>query len=212
MKPAGVITSIEAQKKRRNRLSIFLDGEFAFGLHVAIVARFNLKTGDVLANERISDILHSEDFRKVKENAFRYLGRRAHSEQELRIKLKQKDYNESSVSEVINELKQSGFINDLDFARAFTRSRLLSKPMGAKGLRSALWRKGIEEKIIDKVVCEAFSEKSEEAFARALVARKQESFRNLDTLVKKKRLQDLLLRRGFTWDVITEVMSNFPRD
>jgi len=211
MPPAGVITRIEAQKKRKNRLSIFLDEEFAFGLDIAVLARFNLKKGDTLAADRVEEILQAEETRRVRENAFRYLARRAHSEKELRDKLLRKQYAEDVVCRVLEEMKAEGFVDDLDFARAFAGHRLSVKPVGARRLRSELWQKGVADKIVDQVVQEAYAEMNEEHYARLLLMRQRGRYKDLDELQRKKRLQDLLLRRGFGWETIHTVMEEEDR-
>ena len=51
------ITAIEIQCKRKNRRSIFLDGEFAFGIDVEVLLRQGLGVGDELSQQQIDDIL-----------------------------------------------------------------------------------------------------------------------------------------------------------
>ena len=96
------ITRIEGQKKKKNRFSVYLDDAFAFGLNVATLAEFNLKEGDLLTDDRIADILRSEGKKQIKESAFRYLAGRAHSEKELRTKLRRKQYDETLIDQLAN--------------------------------------------------------------------------------------------------------------
>ena len=46
------ITKIVEQKKRPNRRNIYLDGAFAFGLNDNVVARFRLREGLTLTDDR----------------------------------------------------------------------------------------------------------------------------------------------------------------
>lgn len=207
MKSSGKITKIAAQKKSKNRLSIFLDDAFAFGLDVSVVAKFNLKKGDVLTQDEIANILLNEESKRIKENAFRYLAGRAHSEQELRTKLKQKGFEKALVEEVISELKQAKFIDDVEFAFSYARKRMMHKPMGEKLLRQELWQKGIDEKIIDRVVREIYSEKTQDEVALNLMEKRKSRYKDLDEKEQKKRLYNFLLRRGFDWEVVNEVME-----
>lgn len=207
MKPPVYITRIEFQKKNKNRVSIFLNDEFGFGLDATLVGKYNLKKGDVLNEETISQILLTEEKKRVKENAFRYLAGRAHSEKELRTKLLHKGYDEKLVSEVISELKEQKFIDDLEFALSYARSRMLNKPMGERLLRRELWQKGINEAHIQKAVEEAYSKKEQAEFARDLVKSRKTRNRDLETEKRKKRLYDFLLRRGFDWDIAKEVVE-----
>ena len=48
----GTITALEIQKHDKDRVSVYLDGEFAFGLPVVDAAR--LHTGQVLSEQEIA--------------------------------------------------------------------------------------------------------------------------------------------------------------
>ncbi len=207
-----IITQIEVQKGRRSRVSIFLDDEFAFGLDLQVAIAFNLKKGDVLSSARVNEVLKQEEKSRVKTSAFRYLGRRAHSESELRTKLDRKGYDSAIITKVIEELTKAGYLDDLEFARSFARSRLLSKPMGARRMRSELWQRGVAEQIIDTVVAEAYRERPERELVEALLAKRGAKHLGLDEKVRMKRLHDFLLRRGFGWDVVSEVLGTIANE
>lgn len=207
MVSSAKITKIEIQKKNKNRLSIFLDDEFAFGLDNEVVVQFGLKEGDELSREKIKILLLKEEKKSAKEKAFRYLAGRAHSEKELRIKLLRKGFPKAIVDEVISDLKAQKFIDDEMFALSYVRSRLVNKPVGEILLRHELWQKGIHEEIIEKAVQEAYAEKNQLEIARELMEKRRAHYKNLEEKKRKKRLGDFLLRRGFTWDLVKEVID-----
>ena len=207
MAPGKTITRLEAQKKSKNRVSVFLDGEFAFGLDLATLAKFNFKKGDVLDEDRISDILLSEERNQVKESAIRYLAGRAHSEFELRTKLLRKDYSETTVSLVLAELKEAGFVDDVVFARTFAHNRMVSKPMGERLLRQELWAKGVSEAVIRQTVAETYSKFSEGQIALDLLRQRQPRYRDAPPQEQKKKLYDFLLRRGFDWQTVEAALN-----
>lgn len=200
------ITRIEAQKKRKNRVSIYLDDEFAFGLDIAVLAKFNLSKGDCLDEERISDILFAEEQRQVRESAIRYLAGRAHSEKELRIKLARKGYAESVINDVLAQLKADKFLDDEEFALSYVRSRMVSKPMGERLLRQELWQKGVSESTIDRAVQAAYADNSQRELALQLAQKRWSRDKHLPEQERKRRLHDFLMRRGFEWDIVSEVI------
>ena len=51
-----IITKISEQKKRENRRNIFIDGAFAFGVNLNVVARFRLREGLELSLEQVTEI------------------------------------------------------------------------------------------------------------------------------------------------------------
>ncbi|MFQ5752702.1 MAG: regulatory protein RecX [bacterium] len=201
------ITKITVQKKNKNRSAIFLNHEFAFGLDSALVAKFDLKEGDQLTKEQVANIRFKEEGRRIKEKAYRYLAGRAHSEKELRIKLQQKGYDHKLVEEVISDLKGVSLIDDLAFALSYAHSRLINRPVGEKLLRSELWHKGVSQEIIDKAVHETYAEKNQLQIARELVDKRKSHYPSLESWKEKKRIADFLIRRGFDWELVKEVIA-----
>jgi regulatory protein len=206
------ITKIEIQKKHKNRVSIFLNDEFAFGLDSEVAAKFDLKEGDVLNQQTITDLILKEENKKAKEKAYRYLAGRAHSEKELRTKLLHKGFSPAVVDQVISDLKAQHYVDDEAFALSYVHSRLVNKSVGEILLRRELWQKGIHEQIIEKALKEAYAEKSQLEVARELLVKRLSRYKELNDWQKKKRLADFLLRRGFEWELVKEVIEEMLRD
>lgn len=202
------ITKIEIQKKRKERVSVYLDGEFAFGLNGEVALKFGLKEGDRITQEEIDQILLLEEKKAAKNRALRFLAYRARSEKEVIDKLAQIGYDEKIIAWVVSELKRLGFINDEEFARSFCNSKMIGKPVGEKLLCHQLREKGINEEIVEKVLEETYSEKDQVKIAKDLVQRKNQQYKNLDWRKRRKRISNFLFRRGFGWEVIEEVLRS----
>ena len=50
------ITRITEQKRRPNRRNLYLDGGFAFGCNINVVARFRLREGMTLSEVQVREI------------------------------------------------------------------------------------------------------------------------------------------------------------
>ncbi|MFZ5518147.1 MAG: RecX family transcriptional regulator [Candidatus Zhuqueibacterota bacterium] len=203
------ITQIVIQQKRKNRCSIFLDDEFAFGLNEDVVFQYGLKKGDELTEKQVEEILVSEEKKAAKERALNLLSFRDRSEKELRTKLKQAGFQEANVDSAIDELKRLRFIDDRKFAMNFAQSKMMAKPLGEFLLRRELKQKGIDEEIIEQVIENIFGETDQVALALRIAGQKLRQIKNLDETKKKRRVSDLLLRRGFNWDVVSQVLDQW---
>lgn len=204
---AGRITAIEPQKKNKQRVSIFLDGEYAFGLEVFLQEKYHLKTGDVLREKQVKDLLLKEEKQRLRNKAFHYLALRAHGERELFRKLQQKGFDDALIGEVISELKASHYLDDWEFARAFVRNRLTHKPVGQRHMRHQLRFRGIADEIIEAVLKEIYAEVDPAKLAAELVTKRRTRYRNLSERERKRRLADFLNRRGFDWEIIRDVVE-----
>lgn len=203
------ITQIEIQKRNRKRRSIYLDGEFAFGLDEELVYKFDLRQGESIDMATIGQVLVAEEFKSAKDTALRFLGYRARSEKELRDKLTQSGYAEDTIEKVVSELKRMKYIDDNEFAAMFVRDRLRMHPVGSYLLEQELKQKGLSDEIVENALEEAYRKKSQFELAKELAEKKGRSYKNLDDHKKKKRVVDFLLRRGFDWEIVKHVMEGW---
>ena len=204
------ITQIETQKKDPDRVSIYLEGAFAFGLEREVILRHHLHEGDEITEHEIDEILLVEERARAKKKALAYLNYRARSTKELERKLLGKGFSERTVHRVIEDFSRVGLLDDNQFATAFVHSKILQKPMGKRLLRQELWGLGIDEATIEKAIDEAYGQRSETDVARELVQKRAQRFTETESGSKKakKKLTDFLFGRGFDWDVIAEVIHD----
>lgn len=202
------ITKIESQKKNPKRRSIFLDGKFAFGLDEEVLYKYGLKIGEEVDQERIDQVLKSEVKKESKDATLKFLSYRMRSEKEVRDKLKKKGFANDLIAEVIKDLKRVNLLNDYEFASAWIRDRISNKPRGKTLLKQELWKKGIKEEIIEKVLREYFEDEEVELnLAKKLLEKRKKRYENLDKNVAKRRMMSFLLRRGFSYETVKEVLK-----
>lgn len=201
----NVITAIEPQKKRADRRSIFVDGEFVAGAHVDVVLALNLSVGQRLDKDRLIDLLKAETARKARECALRQIGYRNRTRSEIRKRLLGSEFPEEIVEEVIAQLADVGLLDDEKFSRDWVRSRTASKPMGKTRLAWELRSKGVEAPVVEETL-QDMDEDAEFALALSVASKKVEKADRADPSLKN-RLSSFLRRRGFGWDVITRVID-----
>jgi len=206
-----IITKIEQQKRHPGRVNIFLDDEFAFGLHKEVVVRFGLRRGDELTKENIDRITSSEEQALAKQKALQLLHYRMRSEHELRAKLFEKEFPPEAIDPVIEELRTSGLIDDLKFARAVIHDAQLKQPTGKYRLQQKLRSKGIASSIINTVLTEIFSEDDETtaalAAAKKQLRRYSQSRKPVESQELPKRIARYLAQRGFRWSSISAALK-----
>ncbi len=140
------------------------------------------------------------------EYAFHLLKRRMYSSYEMRRKLLSRGFGEEEVERTISELISASAIDDYSYARAFVMDRMLNRPTGPVRLKFELKHKGINEDLIDRVLKEFFPTREEEKrICRELAVRKKSSIGGDERAVRKVR--DFLMRRGFSAEVVREVVK-----
>jgi regulatory protein len=196
------ITAIEPQQKNPQRLNIYLDGEFAFGL-AAIVAAW-LKVGQDLDEEKIANLKAADEREVTYQKALHFLSYRPRSSAEVRQNLVKRGISGSLIDEIVNRLQAAGLVNDEAFARAWVENRNSFRPRGKSALRLELRRKGLSDEIVQSVLDTQVNEETlafdaARKYARRLAGLEWQEFR--------QKLGGFLARRGFSYTTLAPVVS-----
>ena len=119
-----ILTKIEQQAGNKKRYSIYVDGQYAFGISEDVLVKHSLRKGQVLTQDILKDINHEEEQSKANSYGLRLLSFRNRSEQELVQKMKQKQYDVEIIQNTIAFLKDHQYINDEAFTNDFVKSKL----------------------------------------------------------------------------------------
>lgn len=193
------VTAITAQKRNKERVNIFLDGEYAFSL--AMITAAWLKIGQELSPEDIARLDAEDTLEKAKQSAFRYLSYRPRSTAEVRNNLTKKEYPEAVIETVMTRLTELGMLDDKQFARYWIEQRETFKPRGQRALRQELYQKGISRQIIDEAVAGV----DEYAAARKAAEKKAYRWTHLPREQFFSKMNGLLQRRGFNYAITRTV-------
>lgn len=142
------VTDLVVQKKNKQRISVYLDDNYAFSLSPFIAAR--LVEGQKLDEETILRLSEEDDLERAYNMALHYLGYRARSLAEMERYLKGKGFPAACRRTTMERLINNRFLNDNDFAGMWVENRTRMNPKGTYALRQELLEKGIEEDLIDE--------------------------------------------------------------
>lgn len=204
--PIARITAIETQVHSPSRKNVFLDGEFAFGLHEDVVYGHHLHEGDEVADSTIHELVLEDEVLRAKDKARSLLSYRMRSVGELRDRLSRKPFSEPAIERVVQDFLHVGLLNDAQFAQAYVQTRLIQKPVSRRLMAAELRRKGVSESDAQSAIEAQYTE-SDFEIALGLTEKRVLRYRGEASLKVKKKLSDFLTRRGFAWDVISEVLG-----
>ncbi|MFA5156398.1 MAG: regulatory protein RecX [Candidatus Omnitrophota bacterium] len=145
-------------------------------------------------------------FEKAKNYCFLLLKFRLRSENELRSRLKKKKFDEPVIRKAIDFLKEKKFIDDAAFARGWADSRL-KKGMGARRIAQELALKGIDKRLIEGEVARIKEDYPETETALEIARRRKEKMKDVDPQKIRQRIYGYLIRRGFSPDVVIDVVN-----
>jgi regulatory protein len=198
MEPKQIITALKAQKRNPERINVYLDGEYAFGL-ARIVAAW-LKIGQELTAEKIAQLRKKDALEKAYGTALHLLSYRPRSEQEIRRKLLEKGFDDEECSTVLERLKNAGLSGDAEFAQAWAENRQAFRPRSRRMLTAELRQKGVADNDIEQAL-NGLPEEEQLAYDAAI--RSIRKWQGLDHETFRKRLSGFLARKGFNYDAVS---------
>ncbi|MGA8942938.1 MAG: RecX family transcriptional regulator [Thermoactinomyces sp.] len=202
------ITRIEKPSPRTRRYNIYVDGEILLSVHEDVLVKYRLRKGMQIDEKEVQALLEAEEYNKAKQAAYRYLSYKPRTTQELKMVLTRKGYDSERTDRVINELKASGFLNDLEYAKAWVDERQRYKGYGKKRLRQELLKKGIASSIVDEVLTD-MDEEEQRRLAISIAERRYSRIKSEPWTKIERRLGNYLVRQGYSMSIVYDVLYLF---
>jgi len=199
------ITDIKTQIKDKERVSVFLDGEYSFSVLKEILVINRLVIGKEITREEIEPIICESENKSAFIKGINYISRKVCSEKMIRDYLLKKGYNENAVNYAALKLKEYRYINDEEYAKAY-----ISCCGEAKGrLKTAyeLKNKGINDDIINKF------KNDDDKELQICIKTAQKFIKNkTDDNTLKQKLYRHLLYRGFSSNMALNAADKVLKD
>ena len=207
----NIITKIEEGKRNKERVNIYIDNEYAFSVSKEILYKEDLKLNDSVNIEDLREIVKKDNYIKCKNSALRIVERSYKSERELKDKLLLKGYDKDSIEKTIEFLKEYNFLSDNNYTKMYVKDK--SKFQGKNRIKFDLYRKGIDEEIIQEELS-SIDEEDEREVAYNLVLKKYNviSKRESDKYKLSQKLYRYIVSKGYSYDIasyaIKKVLKN----
>lgn len=195
------ITALKAQKRNSQRINVYLDDEFAFGLSRYAAAW--LQIGQELSAEKIRELQDIDAQEVAYQRALNFISYRPRSEKEVRQNLHKHDTPDEVITEVLERLRKSGLVNDLQFAQTWVENRSAFRPRGQRALTIELRRKGIADEAIEA----ALRDLDEEPLAYQAALKQSRKYTGLEWMAFRQKMSAFLARRGFNYEVVKPVVE-----
>lgn len=193
------ITKIEPQVKNKDRVNIYLDGEFKLGCSLELAMLNHLKNDVEISDEQLEQLVFENEKTQALNKAVTLLGKNLKTRRQMRTYLNDKGYSKTIVDYVLEKLSEYNYINDINYAKIYIRS--VKNKYGKVKIIANLRQKGVSDKDIDEVMQE-FESDTDSIMALAQKYMKNKEV-NQDNIVKLYRH---LLSKGFGYDEVNSVV------
>ena len=144
---------------------------------------------------------------ELRQKIYRYCAYQERSHSEVKNKLFEWGVSKSDSDEVLAELITQGFLNEERFARAYAGGKFRMKCWGKVKIRLSLEARGLTPNCIKA----GLSEIEDEAYEKTLVeliARKSEQISEKDLFIKRDKIANYVIQKGFEPDLVWTLIKS----
>jgi regulatory protein len=164
---------------------------------------------------------------KAREAALRLLDRSRKTRRELEKKLTEREHGMGAITAALDRLARVGLVDDVEYAKAFVRSKLARRAVAMRVVCQELRRRGVADADAERALAELDAESGvderergdpnaalrrlgkagERARAVRALAPLWRRYRALDPPARRSRCAAALARRGFDYDSVREALD-----
>ncbi len=211
----AVITKISVQKKNKERYSIFIDKgngeEYGFSVDEGVLITFGLRKGIEIDEEKIKSVLYEDQIKKAYNQAIVFLSYRLRSLKEVDLYLATKEHERNIINEVGARLIAHGYINDLEFANAFVRTRICTSDKGPLLIERELKEKGVSAHYIETAL-QQYTYDLQTEKVKTLLEKQQKKYIKDSFQIRKQKLNAFIASKGFSFDCLEFVRQQKETD
>ena len=202
------ITKIEIQKRNKDRYSIYIDGDYSFGVYENVLIKYGLRKGMKIEDDFLEDVLKKEEQECANGYALKLLNFKMRTTEEVRRRMREKEYTDDIIDTTIDYLNYLNYLDDEDYARKFIRDKSNLKNMGKERIKRELYMKGIDNEVINNEIEDLVDDDDEYEKAKEIAIKKLETtYKNDDKNARYRKLGGLLQRRGYSMNVVMPLLK-----
>lgn len=199
-----IVAEIKAISKKKSK--ILIEGGLAFALYNGELGKYKISLGDDI-EYTYTDKLHPLLLKRAKERILYILKDSDKTESQLREKLKEGCYPDDIIAATIDWAKDKHYIDDLRYASYYAEGRAVKK--SKRAIMQDMLKKGFEKDIIEQTLDGMdFDEKEQ---IEAFIKKKCPDIASINH-EKKAKLVASLMRRGYSYEDIRDVIKDWMED
>ncbi|MCX7879785.1 MAG: RecX family transcriptional regulator [Ignavibacteria bacterium] len=187
---------------------ISFDSNEQYTFAVDLVIQNKLSKNKTISSEELANLIFQQKIIEAKNAALKYFSYKPRTTFEIEDKLRKMGYDEGIVQKVIAFLVDFGYLDDLSFAEKYSDYLLNKKRVSFRNAKNALKRKGINPTIIEQALVNLSHQEIELHNALEIAKKKYRQLINLKKDKVEERLAKFLLGKGFSYEVIKNVIKN----
>ena len=195
------IVKIEQSKHKQGRVLVHLEGGDLLRITEDELLHFDLYTGLDISHDTVVELQKRAARSETRLRAVNMISARPLSKKELQKKLRDRGAEDGDAAAAADWLEEIGALDDLAYAKTVVR-HYSDSGYGAAKIRDELYRRGVARELWDEALDAAPD--AAETLSRLIAAKTKG---HAPDERERRRLSDMLLRRGFSWGDVRAAMN-----
>lgn len=205
------ITEIQIQRRNKERVNVYINNKYSFSCSKEIVVSHKLKVGLEIDKNQMIKIIDDSNEKHAFQISLYYLSFKPRTKQEVIDYLVKKEFEEKTIDKTLEKLISYRFIDDKQYAINFISSKIRQKNKSSTIVKNDLIKKGISVDMVDDAIS-IFSYDIDLDIAKKISEKYFNRNHNLPFNQVKDKLCNMLFRKGFSWEIINNCISDLENN
>ncbi len=206
-----ILTKIEQQIKNKDKINIYINNNYSFSCHAEIVLKHKLEEGMKIDKNNLLKLIKENNKKHAFQLGLHYLSFKPRTKYEVSTYLMKKGYEDTVIDGVLEKLSYYKYIDDKQYATDYISNAIKAKKKSANTIKSELTKKGIPLEIIEDCIS-IFSYDINLEIAKKISSKYFYQKSNLPYKQLKNKLSQLLIRKGFTLEIVNACLNYLDQD
>ena len=199
---------IDKIKKLNNgKYKIVLENKEEINTYDDVILSTNILYNKELNEEDLDKIKSKNDYYTLYNKVIKLISKRLRSEYEVIEFLNKNNCNEKDINKIVNSLKENGYINDLNFVKAYIYDRFNLYNDGPYKIKKDLINYNIDENIIDENINKLNKNDIKNKIEKYVLKKVKLDHKHSISFIKTK-LKLELINLGYDSNMIDDILIN----
>ena len=176
-----------------------------------VILKHNLLYNKELDTDKLNELNIDTKYYDIYNKCIKYISTRLRSEKEINIYLDKFSLEENDKEHIINDLKRIGFINDLNFTKAYISDRIYLSNDGENKIRKELINHNIDIEIIDEELNKIEENVIKEKLSKLISKKIKNNHKDSKYMMRQKIYNDMI-NLGYSSDMFNECYDLLETD
>lgn len=199
------------KKLNSGKYKIELDDKNKIITYDDVILKHNLLYHKEVDTDKLNELNIDTKYYDVYNKCIKYISNRLRSEKEINNYLDKFNLEENDKNNIINDLKRIGFINDLNFTKAYISDRIYLSNDGLDKIRKELINHNIDTEVIEEELNKIDESIIREKLSK-LISKKIKSNHKDSKYIMRGKIYNDMINLGYSSDMFNECYEQLETD